>query len=304
MNLNPCYGYSKAGGKVFLAALLLILSSSLSFASDKALSLRFKFAIDSFRGTPFSAPSGIFVDNKNRELYVADGGRSDVLIFDTSGAALFAVGRNRGVANPFDVVAKDGRIYVSEDGKNQIDVYGYRGELSGRLVPEQGPFSPGMMALDADGNIYAINRANTTCAVFDANGVFLTTVGKGLTSLAGVAVSKDRIYLITPYDSRAVQVYDKQGRRIMAFEALEDRGGTLGLPVSAKVDQYGLLWVLDALRGIVVYDEQGKEAARFSIIGKTRGALFFPVDIEIDAEDSLYVLEKGGKKISIFKIER
>ena len=140
--------------------------------------------------------------------------------------------------------------------------------------------------------------------VFDSQDRFVGTIGTGLASLAGVAVSKDRVYLLTPFDGRAIQVYDKQGNFIMAFEGVRDRGGTLGLPTAAKVDKNGLLWLIDSLRGIVVYDPGGNQVARFDDYGAAKGQLFFPVDIDFDKGNMVYISEKGAKRVSVFKREK
>ncbi|MBI3398562.1 MAG: hypothetical protein HY026_04935 [Deltaproteobacteria bacterium] len=87
---------------------------------------------------------------------------------------------------------------------------------------------------------------------------------------------KDRVYLITPFSGRAVQVYDKQGNFIMAFEGVQDYGGTLGLPTSAMVDKNGLLWIVDSLKGFVIYDKNNNGLTRFEEYGSAEGQLFFP----------------------------
>jgi DNA-binding beta-propeller fold protein YncE len=248
---------------------------------------------------------GVFVDNKRKELYVADSGRNEVLIFDLKGSPVFKFGAVNGVANPFDLVVRDGLIYLVQEGKAYIEVFNYRGEAVRRVAPPEGiTFSPGRMAMDEDGSLYVVNKARTTCMVFDSQDRFVGTIGTGLTSLAGVAVSKDRIYLITPFGGRAVHVYDKKGNFIMAFEGLQDQGGTLGLPTSVTIDKNGLLWLVDSLRGIVVYDPGGKEVVRFNEYGETKGQLFFPVDIDFDKGNIVYISEKGAKRISVFKRER
>ena len=178
------------------------------------------------------------------------------------------------------------------------------GNNIGRIRPYDDSFSPGRMAVDSGGNIYIIDKSRTNCVVVDKDDKLIRTIGEGLISITDVAVGTGRVYLITPSDSRAVQVYDKNGRRLMSFEGLEGRGGTLGLPIAAKVDSRGLLWLLDALKGIVVYNEEGIEVRRFSVSGVLKEELDFPVDIDIGDDDRLYIADKGSKKIIVFQIER
>ncbi|MEK7678934.1 MAG: hypothetical protein AAB356_01960, partial [Deltaproteobacteria bacterium] len=100
------------------------------------------------------------------------------------------------------------------------------------------------------------------------------------------------------------QVYDSSGVRLMGFEALDGQGGTLALPVAAKLDKDGNIWVVDALHGIAIYDKDGRELGRFSEYGKEKGQVFFPIDIDFDGSNMVYILEKGAKRVSVFRIER
>lgn len=227
-----------------------------------------------------------------------------MLIFDIAGTPLFRMGNANGVSNPVDMVVRSNRIYLSQEGKDDISILSYKGDSIGKLRPVDGPFSPGKMTLDNKGNIYVINKARTNCMVFDKEDRLSGTVGEGLSSITDVAVAMDRIYLITPSDSRAVQVYDKNGKYLMSYEGLDGRGGTLGLPISATVDKLGYLWLLDALKGIIVYDEKGAEVTRFRVSGLSEAELQFPVEIDIDDEDLLYVVDKGSKRVVVFKIDR
>lgn len=301
-NLKGSRARAQWAGVFYVLALIILPSQS--FADGDPLSIKFITTFDRFYGDAFDTPAGIFVDKKNREIYLADSGRNEVFIFDAAGTPLFRMGKASGISNPVDLVVKENRIYLAQEGNDSIDVFSYRGEDIGRVIPKEGRFSPGKMTIDNKGSIYVINKAGTNCMVFDKDDKPVGTVGEGLFSITDVAVSTDRIYLITPGDRRAVQVYDKSGRHLMSFEGLEGRGGTLGLPIAAKVDSRGLLWLLDALRGIVVYNEDGVELSRFLVSGVQRGELNFPVDMDIDDDDRLYIADKGSKKVIVFQIRR
>ena len=275
-----------------------------SLASDEAPVLRFVFTIEKFYKDPLDTPIGIFVDKERKEIYVADSGRNEVLIFDLKGHPLFKFGKAQGISNPFDMVVKDSRIYLVQEGKPYIEVFNYRGESVARVAPpEDMPFAPGRITIDEDNNIYVINKNKTTCLVFDKNDTFIGSIGKGLPSLTGVAVSKDRVYLITPFGGRSVQVYDKKGDFIMAFEAIEGEGGTLGLPTNAMIDRGGVLWLVDSLRGIPVYKEDGIKLFQLGEYGAEKWQLSFPMDIDFDKGNMVYIVNKGSKSISVFAIE-
>lgn len=283
---------------------LALCTAAFAGASPGVSAIRFAFALESFYGDKFKSPAAVYIDKKNKELYVADSGNSEVFIFDTRGTPIFRIGPSKGVVRPFSIAIKDGRIYLSEEGKNYIDILSYRGEPIKEMKPRDVPFLPGRVSIDDEGKAYVINKAATNCMVFDKDGEFAGYLGARFEALTDIAVSKDRIYLLTPHSRHAVQVYDMDGGYIRGFEALEGMGGTLGLPIAARVDKYGLLWVLDAMSGIIVFDEYGKTVARLGEHGYGKGQLFFPVDIAIDDEDMLYIAEKEARRISVFKVER
>lgn len=283
-------------------ALAIYCISMPSYVFSQDTGIKFVFTIEKFYQDRFEEPMGMFVDKKRKEVYLADSGKSEIFIFDLKGVPVFKFGKAQGVSSPIDLAVKNSLIYLAQEGKSYIDVFNYRGEAVKKVAPPEGmAFSPGRMVFDDDGSLYIVNKDSSVCAVFDAQDRFVRTIGVGLPSLTGVAVSKDRVYLITPFGGRAIRVYDKQGNFIMAFEALQDQGGTLGLPTAATVDKDGLLWLVDSLRGIVIYEPSGRQVARFDQYGDAKGEIFFPVDIDFDAGDMVYITEKGAKRVSVFR---
>ena len=291
----------KYWNKIFFFLVIIKLSAVPVYATD-APAVRFLFSINKYYQDKFNIPMGIFVDKERGEIYVADNGRNEVLVFDIKGTPIFKFGKTQGVSSPIDLVVKDDNIYLTQEGKPYIEIFNYRGEAIGQIKPPQNiPFSPGRLTLDEDGSIYVINKEKVGCLVFDKNNVFVRKIGNELTSLTGIALSKDKVYLITPFDSRAIQIYDKQGNFIAAFEGIQDKGGTLGLPTSAIVDKNGLLWLIDALRGVVIYDKTNQELTRFTEYGGTQKQLFFSVDIDFNEDNMIFILEKGAKRVTVFK---
>lgn len=288
-------------------ALAFACNAVVASAAEGGPAIRFSHSFNRHYAERFSAPVGIAVDGANSEIYVIDSGLKKVFIFDLRGTPVFSFGSKESgesrAFSPLDVAVKNGRIYLSQEGSGSVGVFNYKGNVVGALtVP--GDFAPGTIAVDDDGMVYVVNKSRTNCLVFDSSGKFIAPIGEGLKSLSGVAVGKDRIYLITPVDSRVVQVYGKDRAFLASFEGLEGEGGTLGLPIAAKVDRLDNLWILDAIKGIIVYNSDWREISRVSISGTVEGQLFFPVDFDIDANDMLYVAEKGAKRVSVFKIER
>jgi sugar lactone lactonase YvrE len=286
---------------VIPGVLVLLFVPFLSSGDDYFDYLRRKLVIRGFYGDRFEEPVGIYVDREHGEVYVADSGRAEVFLFHLDGTPIHRFGKLNGITNPTDIVVKNDLIYVSQDGNPYIDVLSFTGEPVKRLAPLKIPFYPGKMDIDEEGNIYVVNNATRNCVVFDGEDRFKGTIGEGFNTISAVAVSKDRVYILTPLDNRAVRVYKKTGELIMVFEAVEGGGGRLGLPASAKVDGEGRLWIADALRGVFVYGLDGKRVGGFGWHGPQDEWLSFPVDIDFDGKNAVYLLEKGKKRLSVFK---
>ncbi|MBI3398563.1 MAG: hypothetical protein HY026_04940 [Deltaproteobacteria bacterium] len=142
--------------KTFLVGYTAILMANSVYAADAPV-LKFLFTIDKFYQDKLNTPMGVFVDKGRGEVYLADSGRSEVLIFDLKGNPLFKFGKVHGVSNPFDLVVKNNKIYLAQEDKPYIEVFNYRGEAMARVAPPEGAsFSPGRLVLDEDGSIYVI----------------------------------------------------------------------------------------------------------------------------------------------------
>lgn len=264
---------------------------------------KFKFEIKSFYKNPLKGPKSVFVDREHGEIYVTDPARGETLVFDAEGAPVFSFGGRPAEFAPLDVAVKGGRIYLTFENKPYIGVFSLRGEPVKTISPKEGKFVPGRMDMDEEGNIYVINTAEDKCLVLDKDDNFIGSIGEGLKSLAGVAAGGGRVYLITPFfKGRVIHVYTAKGEHLMSFQAIEDRGGTLGLPVSGKADKDGNFWLVDALRGVIIFNKEGKEISRFGgAAGAEREMLNFPFDIDFDGEGMVYIVEEGAKRISVFK---
>lgn len=263
--------------------------------------LRFSHAIDSYYKDGFRNPKGIFVDNESGEIYVTDNIRNEIMIFDLEGTPVHRFTRVQGVTAPIEIALSGDRIYVTSEGRPYIEVLNFLGEQVDRIAPRWTAFYPGRFVIDDDGTIYAVNTASGECMVFDSEGEYTGTIGKGFSSLAAVAVGSDKVYLLTPTEFHVIQVYSKDGSFITAFEGIDSRGGTLGLPTNAKVDDEGRLWVVDSLRGIIVFSPDYVEIHRFGLFGPSEERLTFPLDIDFDMEDRVYILDKGAKRVSVFR---
>lgn len=265
---------------------------------------RLKSTIEKFYNDDLVLPSRLYFDAEAEELYVLDSAWKEVFVFDLDNTPVFRFGSHGEFENPIDAVSVGGRIYVTEFQVPLVKIFNYRGKRIGELIlAEDVEFSPGMMDIDKDGNIYVINRAAGNVVVFTCDGAFKGVIGEKLPSLAGVAVGDEYVYLITPfYKGKAIHAYLKSGKYSFGFEALEGQGGRLGLPASAKVDGDGDLWVMDSLKGVLVYSPTGELKALYGGGGaSSRDRVLFGLDIDFGPENVIYITDKMKNRVSIFK---
>jgi len=300
--------YKIASLLVALMAIIVFLPA-LSFGGERekepSLSPRLKFTIKGFYSDLFLNPVGIFIDKERNEVYVVDNERDEIFIFDQTGTPIFRFGRKAGkrlLSTPIDLVVRGDMIYVSQEGKPYIEVFDQRGNSVKKIEFPGKLFAPGMMDIDQDGNIYVVNKKLGECYVLDTQDTVVRTIGQGLTSLSGVAVGSDELYLITPFPSltRVINIYTLRGEMIGSFEQIDSRGGTLMLPVAGKVDSKENLWLVDSLKGIQIYDSKYKKISYFGRLETRKEMLRHPVDIDFSLSGMIYVVDKETKSVSVF----
>ena len=210
--------------KLFYILIFFLLSSALPAQNvysqkNKKILIRYLYSIDSFYNNKFGLPTGVFVDRILNEIYIIDNQKNEILIFNGDGTPVFKIDKKKGIKSPIDLVLSKGLMYVTQEGKNFIEVFDYRGDLVRRIIPPDNiKFIPGRLAIDENDNLYVINKTKTNCLVFNKKGELVNEIGSGLFSLASITIYNKRVYLITPFDGSAIQVFDKNGKIISLKE--------------------------------------------------------------------------------------
>ncbi len=295
---------------IYFIQILFFLSGGVLFADGLAVDHlpKFKRKINSFYSTHLTDPQSIFLDLKNKEMFIVDALDSTVFIFDLKGTPISKLDRVNGISRPIDFVSRKNMYYISQSKKDYVEVFDILGNTVKKIKPDNRKFLPGKLYLGFDGRLYVINRLVNEILVFDADDKFVQAIGTGdsrLMSLSGAAIGYDRLYLFTPFTTgNAIHVYLLNGDYSHSFESLAGYGsGTLGLPVTGLVDSDKNLWLVDSLRGILVYNSEDKKINNFGQyeIQGVRKVLQFPIDIDFGMQNEVYILEKSLKQVSIFR---
>jgi len=121
-------------------------------------------------------PTGIWVDNQNRRLYVADWIRDEILSFDFEGKLLQvfgSFGTAQGQLNhPLDIVVHDSTLVVLDAGNSRFELFDLQGKV--RSIWPYGPNrTPIALACDAAGNMYYADLDSGGLVAMDPQGKVL-----------------------------------------------------------------------------------------------------------------------------------
>lgn len=179
-------------------------------------------------------------------MYVADGGREQVLIFDPKENFVDAIGE-KGKSKPRDVAVSVDRIFIGDLQSNCVHVLNKKshellydiprpeekGDINKRL------FQPINIALDSGGRLYVSDFGAYRVQVYDPDGKFIRSIGEygdnygEFARPKGVAVDRENRVYVVDAAGQHVQVFDESGRLLMWFG--EPSGSSVGLNLPAKV---------------------------------------------------------------------
>jgi len=164
----------------------------------------------SFGADVLVRPGGMAIDTTNRLLYVVDTGNDVVDVFD---------------ADTFKLVRKIGTPSTKH------------------LATEPGLFSlPTNVALDGDGNVYVADTLNNRIEIFDADGNFISTIGRSgdgpgyLSRPKGIAVDRDGHIWVVDSMQQRVQVFNREGRLLIYFGGFGGYPGQFQEPWGIAID--------------------------------------------------------------------
>ncbi len=216
-------------------------------------------------------PLGLAMDAR-QQVYVADGGRGQVVVFDRLGHFVRSIGEPRHFSRLADVaVSADGNFIYAldrgrlEDRRHRIAVFDGEGRLL-RYLGERGhgPGSfnhPASVAVDGEGRLLVMDAGNFRVQRFTAEGEFEAMWGEAgrypgqFARPRGLAVDDvGRVY-VTDSAFQNVQLFNAKGQLLLAV----GRGGSGGmgqfmLPGGVATDETGRFYVVDQiLRKVEVF---------------------------------------------------
>jgi DNA-binding beta-propeller fold protein YncE len=183
----------------------------------------------------------------NGDLYVADAGRGQVVIFDQAGNLLGTIGK-RSEFKPSDVLVAEEKIYLCDLKTSSVKVFGLRDRDYLFSLPREGSpeearlFSPTNIAADSQGNLYVSDTGACRIQKYSPQGEFLMSLGSQgdapgqFARPKGVALDREgRVYAVDAAFEN-VQIFDPEGKLLLFFAEPGGSPVPLVLPAGIAVD--------------------------------------------------------------------
>ncbi|MBN2008538.1 6-bladed beta-propeller [candidate division KSB1 bacterium] len=236
--LKP-YGLTIHNKKLYICDTMLPGLEIIDFASK---------TFDYFR------PSGMGQLNKpinctlddNGNLYVADAGRQQVVIFNANGNYLSSIGFGN-ESKPTDVKIYNQQLWICDLGTHQIRVAGLNSHQEIRAFPEPIPentdylFSPTNISIEND-RIYVSDTGNASVKIFTPEGQFLGAVGNlgnapgQFVRPKGIAADDENNLYVIDAAFENIQMFNEKSRLLMFFGGHTESPGHLWLPAGIVIN--------------------------------------------------------------------
>jgi len=243
----PDHGYGKPYGAVAAGHKLYVCDTELGAVIEADFTKRHMSMLAAEGEGELKLPLNMTVDAEGN-LYVADAGRNQVVIFDSKENYVAAIGKVDEM-KPRDVAVSKDKIYVADLQKHCVRVFDKatraplfdvpRGEVAtNKSIEIQTPTNLG---LDSNGNLYVADTGHFRVKVFDADGKFLRSVGEfsdgpgQFSRLKGIALDRDNQLYAVDAMSQVVQIFNVEGR-LLTFFGDPTSGTFQNLPAKVLVD--------------------------------------------------------------------
>ena len=313
----------------FTILLILAVTSSVSGAKLPDIKDKPYLCIYGWsKSEQFRTPGGVYFNPRRSEIYVADSGNHQLLIFNQLGTPLAKIrhyvdsdrtGESRPGQPKRVAVNSKGDILLVDSLANYLDVMDYRGKSIERIYPadvlglKRDAVSCSAVAVDASDNVYlATSGDDVTILVLDRKGKLVRRIGKKgagngmFQSVTSMWIAADgKIYVTDARGEPSVQVFSSEGAFLLGFGAHSNGPNNFSLPEGITTDDLGNIYVIDGLRHwIGAFTPKGEFITRLGGgFGNEIGDLAYPTSIASDGKRTIFTTEKVGARLQGFKLE-
>jgi len=244
--------------------------------------------------TRLGKPYGVAVHKG--KVYVCDVAASQVVVVDFANKTMKNLNDEIGggaLKKPIGVaVDEDGNVYVADNGRKDIAVYGpdgkylkaYGKDLDYSRIIGVAAYKEFLLALD--------NRLGKIFVLHRTTGELLSTIGdspdrsKNMALPNGITVdSKGNIRVVNMGNGK-VKEYDLDGHMLSEFGRLGDSPGDFTRPRGVAVDNDGNIFVVDAGHQVVqAFNNERRMLGYFGKPGLPAGSLNLPAGIAVSTDN-------------------
>ncbi len=191
-------------------------------------------------------PLNCFVD-ENGFLYIADGNRQQIVIFDKQGNYVNAFGEG-GDYKPTDVFVYNDKIWVTNIKSNKIDVY-EKNQKNKFLFSfpkitegEEGNLYQPTNIFISDDKVYVTDFGDFKIKTYTLEGEFINSIGSYGKNIGqfvrpkGIAVDKESNLYVVDAGFENCQIFNKEGDLLMFFGGTYTGPGGMYLPAGITID--------------------------------------------------------------------
>ncbi len=260
----------------------------------------------------------VTADLHTGEVFVCDGRRHRLVIFDRNGLFLYQIPGGKNFRAPLDV-AVDPDGYILLLARHQSEPALLRLDFDGKLLEqiiltgltEDGAPDLVSIALSPAGDrIYALDQAHLRLWIAGRDGAVSGSVDLAaeLTEdqaqeflLGHVDVYGDTVLVAAPTAGR-VHLYDLAGRHLRSVGLKGTAPCQSAFPVAAALDAGGDVWMVDSQRALFMrWDPRANRClGETSGFGNAPGYVYKPSDLALDGEGRIYVSQGFEGRVQVF----
>jgi DNA-binding beta-propeller fold protein YncE len=211
------------------------------------------------------------------------------------------------IAKPYGITTTQGKIFVCDTSAAVVKVF----DLDKKFVSSIGATKPGKLsfplniAIDADGTKYIADGMLSKIMVYDANNLFVKSMGNPeKMKPTDVVISNGKLYITDVLNSQVVIMDPKSGNEITRFSQAGVEAQDLFKATNLATDPAGNIMVADTIGGkISMFANDGKFLRTVGQIGDSLGHFARPKGVAVDNENRLYAVDSAFENIQIFNDE-